>query len=376
MENETEKPSLLEILDKYDGDDDHAADSAAALPELRAALAAGADLEEENIYEETPLIRAALLGYNSDVIRLLVKAGAKVNVFCSMDYSPLKAVLQYAFCVPEYVEMNEVEKIVKILLDAGADAVNKGDNECSLSPIHKAAIACSEKVIRMLLEAGADANDTGYFGHNALHCAAGEGNTAVMPLLVERGANLYQECEENGIYEDHGTPFFVAVQNEQLGAMRKLVELGVDIDWQDSKGRTALACEAVKKKCTRAFTTLLKMGANTELRTHNGETPLHRAVRNNNYEAARLLLEHGAKVNARDRKRHTPLMYAARNANLKMVNLLLGHGADPTMHDKWHRTALQYAAERGADSEIHRFFYNLPSTPSKKKANFNRKKRK
>ena len=371
-QTKTEKPSLLKILHTYS--DGSVADNAAALPELRAALAAGADIEEINSGDGTPLCLAAFCGYNAEVISLLLEAGAGVNRKDSMNYTPLCSVLQYAFINHPDIDMHEVEEIVRILIAAGAD-LTISCYPARSSPLQKASIACSEKVVRMLLDAGADVDALDSHGCNALHYAV-DGNTAVMPLLVERGVKLYQECKSGGFEPDSGTPFFVAVQNEQLGAMRKLVELGVDIDWQDSKGRTALACEAAKKKCTRAFTTLLKMGANTELRTHNGETPLHRAVRNNNCEAVRLLLEHGAKVNARDRKGHTPLMYAARNANLKMVNLLLGHGADPTMHDKWHRTALQYAAERGADSEIHRFFYNLPSIPTKKKANFNRKKRK
>ena len=271
--------------------------------------------------------------------------------------------------------MREVEKIVRLLIAAGTDLSISCHPEWT-TPLQKACIACSAEVVRMLLDAGADVNAVDACGSNALHYAANGGNVAVMPLLVERGVELYRISDADDPHESGGSPFFEAVQNEQLGAMRKLVELGVDMDWQDSKGRTALACEAAKKKCTRAFTTLLKMGANTELRTHNGETPLHRAVRNNNYEAVRLLLEHGAKVNARDRKGHTPLMYAARNANLKMVNLLLDHGADPAMRDKRHRTALQYAAERGADSEIHRFFYNLPVTPTRKKAKVYHKKRK
>ena len=58
-------------------------------------------------------------------------------------------------------------------------------------------------------------------------------------------------------------------------------------------------------------------------------------------------------------------MYAARNANLKLAPLLLDHGANPTMRDKKRRAAKQYAAERGADSEIHRFFYNLPAEPTR-----------
>ena len=89
----TEKPSLLKILDKYCGGADHTPDSAAALPELRAALAAGADVNEIGGYNERPLHRATFKGYNAEVVQLLLEAGAMVNEVDTTNYTPLCLIL-------------------------------------------------------------------------------------------------------------------------------------------------------------------------------------------------------------------------------------------------------------------------------------------
>ena len=79
-----------------------------------------------------------------------------------------------------------------------------------------------------------------------------------------------------------------------------------------------------------------------------GETPLHVAVENNNYQIVQLLLEHGADVNILDDYNDTPLHLAsAKDLNISIVQLLLEHGADVEIREN-----------RNGDTPLHLASYN------------------
>lgn len=79
------------------------------------------------------------------------------------------------------------ERLVQILLDAGADIQIKG--RYGVSALQIAASTGHEKIVRMLLEAGADVNAEGGYYDNALIAALIEGHDKVIQLLVEAGAD-------------------------------------------------------------------------------------------------------------------------------------------------------------------------------------------
>ncbi len=63
-----------------------------------------------------------------------------------------------------------------------------------------------------------------------------------------------------------------------------------------------------------------------------GATPLHCAVRAEQYQAVKYLLEHQAEVNAlNDFSRSSAIALAAEGNDPAIVSLLLSHGADPKL---------------------------------------------
>lgn len=79
------------------------------------------------------------------------------------------------------------EKVVQMLLDAGADVNAKGQNGTALY----AASQCGhEKIVRILVDRGADVNaQGGHFG-NALQAASAYGHAKVVQMLLEYGRDI------------------------------------------------------------------------------------------------------------------------------------------------------------------------------------------
>jgi ankyrin repeat protein len=93
---------------------------------------------------------------------------------------------------------------------------------------------------------------------------------------------------------------------------------------------------------------LVGAGANPNLSSVVGETPLMTAAHTGNVQLARLLLAAGADVSARESTQgQTALMRAVAGNHTEIVRALVESGADVTARSKNHFTALLFAAQQG-----------------------------
>ncbi|TDI23282.1 MAG: ankyrin repeat domain-containing protein [Acidobacteria bacterium] len=169
--------------------------------------------------------------------------------------------------------------------------------------------------VRALLAGGADVRAAHGDGMTGLHWAAHHGDTQMVRLLVDAGADL----EATTRLGDH-TPLHIA-----------------------SRGGH-----------TRAVTALLDAGANTNAVTTPGATPLHFAATAGAADALRALLDHGADADAREPVwGQTPLMFAAAAARAKALAVLLERGANPHLSGRVVDIAARNDADR-ADSRRRR----------------------
>src|SRR5215471_17039345 len=79
----------------------------------------------------------------------------------------------------------------------------------------------------------------------------------------------------------------------------------------------------------------------------DGTTPLHWAVRADDFQTVDRLLRNGSDAKAVDRYGVTPLYLACVNGNAAMIRRLLDAGADPNAADPAGETALMAAARTG-----------------------------
>jgi hypothetical protein len=113
---------------------------------------------------------------------------------------------------------------------------------------------------RHLLERGSDPN-------HCLWAAAYRDDAAAIRLLVGAGA------EVDPVTEDE-TPFLAAVKTSRFQAAEALLDSGANVDFQDSRGRTALHYMLRKASDERHFRMVLRHGARGDLRDRDGVSAL------------------------------------------------------------------------------------------------------
>ncbi len=97
--------------------------------------------------------------------------------------------------------------------------------------------------------------------------------------------------------------------------------------------------------CQNLIRLLLEKGADPNILSSDGLSPLYQAVKNSNIETIRILLNKGAHPDSDSSGRDTPLYQAVRNKHHAIAELLLKCNADPDCNAEGEETALYQAAK-------------------------------
>lgn len=110
---------------------------------------------------------------------------------------------------------------------------------------------------------------------------------------------------------------------------------------------------------SKIIKSLLKYGADINIKNQSGISSLHCAVYKDNEEIVKLLLENGADVNVRDNEGATPLhLTVSRYHNRGAITkILLKYGADVNAKDKRGNTALDIARQYLYEDDIRKESY-------------------
>jgi ankyrin repeat protein len=132
-----------------------------------------------------------------------------------------------------------------------------------------------------------------------------------------------------------------------MGCAVGLLAVAVFVAVPSASGDSPLT-KAVKANDTQAVRTLVKTGADVNVRSGDGSTPLLWAANNGSVEIARLLIANKAVVDAANDFGITPLLQASRVGDAPMVDLLLRSGADPSKAHPEGETPLMAASRSGS----------------------------
>ena len=125
----------------------------------------------------------------------------------------------------------------------------------------------------------------------ALHDAVEDDDMEAVRQLVEEGADV--EAKD----ADGDRPLHLAAQNGHLEVVRVLVEAGADLEAQVAAGARPLHL-AAEEKHGHVAKVLVEAGANVEAEGDDGWRPLHLAAHDGHSEVVRMLAEVGADLEA------------------------------------------------------------------------------
>lgn len=168
-----------------------------------------------------------------------------------------------------------------------------------MPPLLRAAVEGRSDEVRKLLQSGADVNQKlDGLGITALMLAAGRGDLELVKLLLQAGA------DPNAAGGVAHVGFFTPL---------------------------TMALNRANKNRLEVIDALIAGGALLNPPASFPESPLDRAIAENDIEMVRALLKRGSDVNWEDAIGHTPLVTAISigERNVEVIKLLLAAGADP-----------------------------------------------
>ena len=195
-------------------------------------------------------------------------------------------------------------------------------NEFGAAPLAEAVKLAEARMVKMLLDAGAGVEAANQDGQTALMLAIKTGELPIVEMLVKAGANV-NAVEK---FENQTALMWAVTAPKNAGEMTKLLL---------SKGAN------VKPRARYTdWPNQLSSEPRGQYRPVGGLTALLYASRNGCYDCAVALIGAGADVNVPTPEGVTPLMVALDNDHNDVANLLLDRGANPYVADWWGRTAL------------------------------------
>jgi ankyrin repeat protein len=234
------------------------------------------DLEAKEPDGATALLWATYK-VDHELVRALLKAGARANVINQYGASPLS----------EAVKLGDLE-LVRLLLDAHADA--NSPNQENQTALMLASDIGSLKIAELLIARGANVNAVENFrGQTALMWAAAGNHADTVDLLLAHGANVKLRAKQDDWPRQ--------MTSEPRAQFRP------------TGGLTALLY-ATRSGCLRCAVAIVKAGADVNQPNPDGVTPLINAIDNKSFDIALFLLDKGANPGAWDMTGRTPLYVA------------------------------------------------------------------
>lgn len=206
------------------------------------------------------------------------------------------------------------------------------------------------QAVRFLIEQGVDVGAANSFGATALMQSAHYGGpTHVLTELLTP-----EQCNQRNVF--NWTAFTWAGKGGHAESARALFKAGADIEAKNMKGSTPLLEASTgqyeKNGNQDILPTLIELGANVNVCSEDGDTPLHNAAYLGFTYAMRLLLDAGSEVNVVNDAKQSPIFNAAKGGDPAAIQMLLDAKADPNIPEKDGRCCIHEAARWGRDEVV------------------------
>jgi len=245
------------------------------------------------------------------------------------------------------------------MIRAGAD-VNEAQPD-GTRPVHWAVYRVDHDLLALLIEKKAKVDVTNEFGYAPLSEAVKQGDARMVKMIMDAGSGT------EAPNADGQTALMIAIRNGDLAIFQMLIDAGAKVNvvekvqdqtplmWAASATRNA--GEMVKVLIAKGATVNARARYNdwpsqitseprAQYHAYGGLTPLTFAARGGCLACAEALVSAGADVNLPTPEGATPMMVALENNNNDVAKFFLEHGGNPHLWDVYGRTALYIAVDR------------------------------
>jgi ankyrin repeat protein len=177
------------------------------------------------------------------------------------------------------------------------------------TPIHAAIMSGNTKVVVMLIEAGANVNVRDQMGKTPISYTVSKGYSDMWQVLISHGADLHN-IDDAG----HGLLHQIAISDKLEPHLEPELS-GEEQDQQEVLVSDIFRFPGMPTRATRAdiedlLSSLLEKGCAINAQTANGASLLHLAAGKRDLNMIRLLLKHGADCRSANDQGETPIFWA------------------------------------------------------------------
>jgi len=295
------------------------------LGQVKGLIAEGADVNEKDFRQWTPLHWAADMN-SLPIAEVLLAKGAGVSIrdtygLSAINVAEIRGHQRLAnvliastgsgiFAASVSNDVNSVRASLKrdpnqaVIRDAGG-----------FTPLHLAARSGRRQVIELLLDSGAEIDARTKFEMTPLQFAAVHGHKDVVDLLVARGAKI-DIFVASALGDTKQLADFLAHDPNLVNAVRANF---TPLHWAAYCGHADVAEMLIVKGAN----------VNAVVGATGGAAPLYWAVKYNHVHLARLLFAKGANLDGNEKLRSERLGYSIHLGHKDMAELLISKGADP-----------------------------------------------
>ena len=255
---------------------------------IKELLSAGADIHAMNFNGDTALIQAVAAG-KVNAAKFLIDMGANIEHEGADGLTPL-----------HISTMNGNVAMTHMLLEQGANIehTTSDGGRC----IHEAASSGNVTVLNQLIMVGADVGAITNEGYDLLHVATQADNIGVAELLL---AMEYGDIQSQDIYGR--TVLYDSCVQGNTGLVQLFLEYGADYSsFRTQSGYLPIHGGAMSGN-VGVMMLLMNAGANIDMQNNFGFTPLHLAASANDLEMVEFLVNNGANIYFRNNNGDTAL---------------------------------------------------------------------
>ncbi len=230
------------------------------------------------------------------------------------------------------------------------------------SPLHLAAQFGQLECVQLLLAYKADINIRNVQGLTPLHLAVMNGHVQCVQVLIDNNANI--SATDSGGF----SPGFYAARHGHSACLELLIDKqtksGISVN--ELKGGESLLHHAAQCSRIDCAQVLINSGADVNIASPEGLTPLHKAMKRDMAKTAQFLIHNGANIDATSSMGRTVLHHAVMLNAIRSLSVLIDSGADIHARDCHGQTPLDLARRKKREQLIlmlEKAEVNLGNTP-------------